>query len=223
MSWGRVRSRSWDRNMGRTLGKVMRLPARCPNFFDWDACNEGCELYNLCGSLADVLDTRNLTQRTIFDWLRKSATIYKGPRVADWQTPRWLYDELNARWGPFNLDPCASSDNSLGAEHFFTEEDDGLAQNWNKFGLPLRFFMNPPYGRDIVNWVRKAHEETQRYKPHMMGVGLLPVRTDTAWFHDYILPYYELVFLRGRIAFVDPKTGAPVKGTNFASMLVIYR
>jgi len=159
-----------------------------------------------------------------FDQLRMSIHQYEGPRSKDWQTPRWLYDELNERYGPFDLDPCTSEDNPLGTEYFYTEKTDGLTQDWI---IPERtmtkFYMNPPYGRDVVDWVKKAHEQTQKWKPHLMGVGLLPVRTDPKWFHEYVLPYYEIIFLPGRVAFIDPETGKPVKGTNFASMLVIYR
>lgn len=157
-----------------------------------------------------------------------SSNQYKGPKNLNWQTPQWLFDQLNERYGPFDLDPCTSEDNPLGTKYFYTEETDGLDEyhSWvvpKKHGELSKFYMNPPYGHETKKWVRKAHAETQRHKGFIMGVGLLPVRTDPKWFHDYILPYYEIIFLPSRIAFVDPATGKAVKGTNFASMLVIYR
>lgn len=164
--------------------------------------------------------------RMRLDQLRMSIHQYKGSRTQDWQTPKWLYDQLNERYGPFNLDPCTSEDNPMGTEYFYTEEMNGIA-DYNQWIIPevemTRFYMNPPYGRETKHWVKKAHEQTQKWKPKIMGVGLLPARTDPKWFHNYILPYYEIIFLPGRIAFIDPETGKPVKGTNFASMLVIYR
>jgi phage N-6-adenine-methyltransferase len=134
----------------------------------------------------------------------------------DWGTPKALFDEWNERWGPFNLDPCTSPDNPLGTKYFFTEKDNGLVQDWSKFGLFIRFFMNPPYGREGSKWVLKAHEETQHH--FIQGVALLPSRTGTRWFQNIILPNYEIIFLPGRIRFVGARDPAP-----FDSMLVIFR
>ena len=157
-----------------------------------------------------------------FDEALMDLDIYKGKRKKDWQTPKWLYDLCAERWGPFNLDPCTSADNPLGTKHFFTEVEDGLSQSWLVEPF-TRWFMNPPYGRETVKWVAKAHGETTIHKPRVTGVALLPARTGPRWFHEYILPHYEIIFLQGRISFVDPETGKPVRGTSFDSMLVIFR
>jgi len=123
-----------------------------------------------------------------------------------WATPQELFDTLNAEFG-FTLDPCASEDNAKCAK-FYTEEDDGLSKDWDGETV----FCNPPYGRVIGQWVKKCYETKG------IRVALLPARTDTAWFHDYINGLAEIRFIRRRIKFGDSKTDAP-----FPSMIVIWR
>ena len=130
--------------------------------------------------------------------------------TAEWATPAATFAELDAEFH-FDLDPCSTHDNAKCARHF-TKEDDGLAQNWGG----CRVFCNPPYGRAIGAWVRKAHDEAQ--KPDTLVVMLIPARTDTAYFHDYIYGKAEIRFIRGRLHFNESKSGAP-----FPSMIVIYK
>lgn len=78
-----------------------------------------------------------------------------------------------------------------------------------------RVFCNPPYGREIGKWVKKCYEESR--KPNTLVVMLVPARTDTAWFWNYIHGKAEIRFVRGRLHFNDSKQGAP-----FPSMVVIY-
>ena len=128
-----------------------------------------------------------------------------------WATPQDFFDKLNDEFG-FNLDPCAIPENAK-CERFFTPEMDGLKQNWGG----AKVFCNPPYGRKIGAWVQKCYEESQ--KPDTTVVLLIPARTDTAYFHDYI--YHkakEIRFVRGRLKFGGAKCGAP-----FPSMVVVYR
>ncbi|MFK4473712.1 phage N-6-adenine-methyltransferase [Paenibacillus sp. RC73] len=123
-------------------------------------------------------------------------------------TPRDFYAEIDAEFS-FDVDVCALPDNTK-CRRFFSPEMDGLKQEW--VGT---CWMNPPYGRTINNWVRKAYESS------LSGatvVGLLPARTDTAWFHDYCYGKAELRFIRGRLKFGDAKNSAP-----FPSVLVIWR
>lgn len=127
-----------------------------------------------------------------------------------WTTPQDFFDKLNDEFG-FNLDPCAIPENAK-CERFFTPEMDGLKQNWGG----AKVFCNPPYGRKIGAWVQKCYEESQ--KPDTTVVLLIPARTDTAYFHDYI--YHkakEIRFVRGRLKFGGAKCGAP-----FPSMVVIF-
>ena len=88
----------------------------------------------------------------------------------------------------------------------------------NRTGGGHRVFCNPPYGRTIKDWVKKCAEEAK--KPNTLIVLLIPARTDTAYFHDYIYqqPNVELQFIRGRLKFGDGKNSAP-----FPSMLAIFR
>ena len=129
----------------------------------------------------------------------------------DWSTPQDFFDELNAEFG-FTLDPCADEFNHK-CNKYFTEGDDGLLQDWGGEIV----FCNPPYGKAIKDWVRKAYIEG--CKPNTTVVLLIPARTDTAYFHDYI--YHEakeIRFIRGRLKFGNSKNAAP-----FPSMIVIYR
>lgn len=110
----------------------------------------------------------------------------------EWATPQDLFDRLAAEFGPFDVDVCATPDNAKVAR-FFTKEQDGLAQPWVG-----RCWMNPPYGREIGHWVKKARESADA---GATVVCLLPARTDTAWWHDNIQGRAEVRFLRGRVHF----------------------
>jgi site-specific DNA-methyltransferase (adenine-specific) len=139
------------------------------------------------------------------------ATTAQGSAFHGWHTPRALFDRVEAVLGPFDLDPCAPAGGGspVRARVRFTESDDGLELEW--FG---RVFMNPPYGRSLSHWVCKAREEASR---GALVVGLLPARTDTAWWHTHVAGSAHIVFVRGRPAFGDQKTSAP-----FPSALAVW-
>lgn len=124
-----------------------------------------------------------------------------------WATPQDFFDAVNAEFG-FTVDVCADSMNAKCAV-FFCKECDGLKQIWS--GV---CWMNPPYGREIGKWVKKAYESAQQ---GATVVCLLPARTDTKWFHDYCAKG-EVRFLRGRLKFGGSDNSAP-----FPTMLVIFR
>ena len=126
-----------------------------------------------------------------------------------WATPQDFFDKLNDEFH-FDLDPCATHDNAK-CPIYFTKEDDGLSKDWQGY----RVFCNPPYGRAIAAWVRKCYEESR--KPNTLVVMLIPARTDTSYFHDYIYHKAELRFIRGRLKFGGSQQGAP-----FPSMVVIF-
>lgn len=135
----------------------------------------------------------------------------------DWGTPQDFFDDVDAEFH-FTLDAAADHENTK-CVMWFTEEQDALKQRW--FG---RVWVNPPYGRGITGkWVRRAYEQiygrTDDDRPSII-VMLLPARTDTSYFHDYIYhqPNVEVRFIRGRLKFVGAKDPAP-----FPSMLVIMR
>ena len=127
----------------------------------------------------------------------------------DWETPQDLFDMLNAEFN-FTLDPCANAENAK-CQKYFTQEQDGLRQDWQGETV----FCNPPYGREIKKWISKAYQES--LKPDTLVVMLLPSRTDTTWFHDYILPYGKINFIKGRLKFGNSKNSAP-----FPSMIVVF-
>jgi phage N-6-adenine-methyltransferase len=135
-------------------------------------------------------------------------TAYMPPSVTDdWATPNDLFAKLDERYG-FTLDVAASATNAK-CKNYFTQEQNGLEQEWT--GV---VWCNPPYGRGIRDWVRKAYESY--YLNGATVVLLLPARTDTAWFHDYALKG-KVEFLRGRLKFGNSKTAAP-----FPSILVRF-
>ena len=132
---------------------------------------------------------------------------------SEWETPQNLFNELDAEFH-FTLDPCATPENAK-CDQYITKEFDGLGISWSDYSGGI--FMNPPYGREIGKWIKKAWEESQK---GALVVCLLPARTDTKWFHDYCIRG-EIRFLRGRLYFTDQngKNGrAP-----FPSMIVIFR
>ena len=121
-----------------------------------------------------------------------------------------LYNELNNEFH-FTLDPCASIYNHK-CDKYFTKDDNGLNLDWSNNVV----FCNPPYGRKISKWVRKCYYEG--IKDNTIVVMLIPARTDTSYFHDFIYNKSEIRFIRGRLKFGESNDNAP-----FPSMLVIYR
>lgn len=119
-------------------------------------------------------------------------------------TPQDLFDALNKEFH-FTCDVCAIAENAK-CERFFSPQDDGLSQKWE--GV---CWCNPPYGKDIKKWVKKASESDATV------VMLLPARTDTIWFHEYIYGKAEIRFIKGRLRFNGMKTSAP-----FPSMISIF-
>ena len=130
----------------------------------------------------------------------------------DWETPQDFYDILNDEFH-FNLDPCSNQFNHK-CDNYFTIEDDGLKQSWGG----QRVFCNPPYGKKIYEWVKKASKESKKEKT--LIVMLLPSRTDTKYFHEFLYnkPNVELRFIKGRLKFGGSKNSAP-----FPSLIAIFK
>lgn len=127
-----------------------------------------------------------------------------------WDTPQDFFDRLNAEFH-FTLDPCSNGINAK-CKKYYTPKENGLIKDWSG----ERVFMNPPYGRVIGDWVRKAYEEGT--KPNTLVVALIPARTDTKYWHDYVMKAEEIRFVRGRLKFGNGKNNAP-----FPSAVVIFR
>lgn len=127
----------------------------------------------------------------------------------EWETPKDLFEKLNKQYN-FHLDLCATHENHK-CEKYYTKEQDGLKQEWA--GV---CWCNPPYS-NVKAWVKKAYNEAQKGTVIVM---LIPARTDTRWFHEYIYQMYgvEVEFLKGRLKFSGSKWNAP-----FPSMIVTFR
>lgn len=132
----------------------------------------------------------------------------------DYCTPQRFFDALNQEFH-FVLDAAATA-KSAKCQNFFTPETDGLKQSWSLAGGAV--FCNPPYGRETGKWVRKAYEESQHGTTVVL---LIPARTDTVYFHDYIYGKAEIRFIRGRLHFTD-EDGNEYDPAPFPSMVVIY-
>jgi len=128
-----------------------------------------------------------------------------------WETPQKLFNELNDKFN-FETDVCALSENAK-CTNYYTPEIDGLKQNW--CGV---CWMNPPYGKTIGLWVKKAYDSAMS-DPSCKIVALLPARTDTRYFHDciYNRENIKITFLKGRLKFSNSKLAAP-----FPSMIVEF-
>lgn len=122
----------------------------------------------------------------------------------NWETPTQFFQALDAEFH-FDLDVCALPENAK-CSRYYTPEDDGLSQPWNG-----TVWCNPPYGRSISAWVKKASESETTV------VMLLPARTETKWFHEYIYGKASVRFIKGRLKFGGSKNNAP-----FPIMVVIF-
>lgn len=127
----------------------------------------------------------------------------------EWETPKDLFDKLDAEFR-FSLDAAATPENAK-CDRYFTFIQNGLAQSWGG----ERVWLNPPYGVDLHKWVQKAATE-----PSEVTVMLIPARTDTRYWHAYILgnEKAEIRFLKGRLKFGNARHGAP-----FPTAIVVFR
>lgn len=143
----------------------------------------------------------------------------------DWETPQEFFDALDREFH-FVLDVAATRGNAK-CKNFFTEEDNGLEQNWggieqingpfpNTLARTGAVWCNPPCSKQLGKWVKKASEES---KKGVTVVMLIPSRTETRWFHDYIYnkDNVEIRFVKGRIRFSGSSVNAP-----FPSMVVVF-
>lgn len=126
----------------------------------------------------------------------------------EWETPQELFNELDQEFH-FTLDPCATDKNRK-CRKYYTEKENGIEKKWNGEIV----FCNPPYS-EIKRWVEKSFKESQT---GCTVVLLIPSRTDTRWFHEYIYGKAEIRFLKGRLKFSGARYNAP-----FPSMVVIMR
>jgi phage N-6-adenine-methyltransferase len=131
----------------------------------------------------------------------------------EWATPPEVFEPLHREFD-FTLDACATPENAK-LPRYFTEGNNGLIRSW----IGERVFMNPPYGREVYAWTRKAREEAAC--GNALVVGLLPASCDLKWWHDDVVGHAEVRYIRGRVRFL---TGGPYRASGFfASVIVIWR
>lgn len=136
-------------------------------------------------------------------------TVHFESNSYEWETPQELFNMLNAEFN-FTLDPCATNENAKCLK-FYTKIQDGLAQDWTGETV----FCNPPYNRKQDLWIKKCLEHGLA---GYTAVMLLPARTDTKRFHNYILnKAAEIRFIQGRLKFNGAMNNAP-----FPSMIIIF-
>lgn len=133
----------------------------------------------------------------------------RGNQNVDWYTPPWIFERLGMQ---FDLDPCQPVEGVtwIPAARKYTIINDGLKQPW--FG---KVWLNPPYGKHTSAWLTKMHE-------HRDGVALVFARTDCAWFHNSVARADAILFLKGRIKFVDGLGVSGGSGAGSGSMLVAW-
>lgn len=136
-----------------------------------------------------------------------TAAVYHRKQSDEWSTPRDRFAEWSREFGPFTLDVAATADNAV-CEHFYTLQDNGLAQEWTG-----TVWCNPPYST-VAKWVEKAYWSARNGATVIM---LVPARTDTKWWHTWVVKS-EIRFIAGRLKFGDATTGAP-----FPSALLVFR
>lgn len=125
--------------------------------------------------------------------------VHFSSKTDDWETPKAFFEALD-KVHHFTLDVCADKKNAK-CSSFFSKKTNALSQRWH----PERCWMNPPYGRTIGHWMKKAYDESRL---GAIVVCLVPARTDTAWWHDYAMKG-EIEFIRGRLKFGRHKNSAP--------------
>ena len=135
--------------------------------------------------------------------------VHFSSKSNEWNTPDDLYNTLHNEFN-FTLDPCTNGENNK-CNKFYTEKENGLIQDWSKDIV----FMNPPYGREISQWIEKAYNDSLK---GAKVVCLIPSRTDTKYWHDFIFnKASEVRFIKGRLKFGNSKNSAP-----FPSSIVVY-
>ena len=119
----------------------------------------------------------------------------------EWRTPQSLFDKLDKEFN-FDSDPCPMKDQPL---------KKGLFDGWDR-----RVFVNPPYSK-ISKWVEYGYTYVKTNSLCSYVVMLIPSRTDTKWWHEYVMKAKEIRFIKGRLKFSGHKNSAP-----FPSAVVVF-
>lgn len=148
---------------------------------------------------------------------KRKTDVHFSSASNEWQTPRWLFDQLNAEFG-FELDAAATAENAL-CPRYYTAEMDALKQDWSDGGVVKTVWTNPPYGKVGPLFIRHAHQQTVLH-PELTVVMLVPARPDTKVWHECCAAG-EVRFLKGRLSFVDPIAAAKKSPAPFPSAILV--
>lgn len=132
----------------------------------------------------------------------------------EWETPKGFFTKLDSEF-IFTLDPCCTAENTKVRQNFFTEADNGLEQSWKGHTV----FMNPPYSQCAL-WLEKACREA--YTHNVTTVALIPSRTDTKYWHDYVMKAWEVRLVKGRLTFKNPNKPKQ-NPAPFPSAVVVFK
>jgi phage N-6-adenine-methyltransferase len=133
--------------------------------------------------------------------------VHYSSQTVIWETPKEFFDKYNEKY-KFDIDVCALPENAK-CSKFYSPEEDGLKQEWVG-----NCWMNPPYGREISKWMKKAYESSLK---GATVVCLVPSRTDTKWWHEFAIKG-QIEFIKGRLKFGGHKNAAP-----FPNAVVVFR
>jgi len=139
---------------------------------------------------------------------KMQSELFYSSKSNEHETPQWLFRELDLEFN-FTLDPCCTHENAKCEKHY-TKKENGLEQDWSNEIV----FMNPPYGRNIDRWMKKAYLES---KKGATVVCLVYAKTDTIWWHDWAVKG-KVRYIKGRLKFGSAKAPAP-----FGSAIVIFK
>lgn len=133
-----------------------------------------------------------------------------------WRTPPYIFEFYDNIY-KFNLDAAASKQNAK-CRQFLTQKDNSLDTNWCKKGRVI--WLNPPYSRQMGAWIEKAYKESQK---GCTVACLIYARTDTRWWHDYVMKAWKIHFIKGRIKFLTSKKGQKSAAAPAPSCLVVFK
>ena len=155
-----------------------------------------------------------------WDWIRlggRNVSHTFTSKDEAWRTPDYIYDYFDKIY-KFNFDAAASKENAR-TKKYLTKQDDALSSSWCRKGR--RIWLNPPYSRNLYPWIEKAYEES---KKGCIVAILIYSRTDTKWWHDFVIPHaYKVHFIRPRIKFLDSKTGKKKGSATAPSCLIVFK